>query len=107
MERPGYRGPERRDHFRIIYSRNRRPFLQVKDQRFEVVDISESGLKALNRSGRRLDSDWIHLTAVFLGGQRMDLIGRIVWSRGEEFGLRLRSFFPSTFLEKEKSRGEV
>ncbi|MBI9082578.1 MAG: PilZ domain-containing protein [Desulfobacterales bacterium] len=105
MESADCKKPERRDHFRIVYSPKSRPILKVKDQRFEVVDISESGLKALNRAGRRLDSDWIRLTAVFLEGEHIDLIGKIVWAEGDEFGLRLKNFFPATVINKEKKRG--
>ena len=101
-----YQGPERRDHFRIVYSQKSRPILQVKNHRFEVVDISQSGLKALNRAGRRLESDWISLTAVFLGGQHMDLVGKLVWVEGDEFGLRLKHFFPSAVMDREHKRGK-
>ena len=101
-----YEGQERRTHFRVVYSPQSRPVLMIRDQRFEVVDISEGGLKALNFTGQNLDSKWIRLTAVFLGGQHMDLVGRIVWSRGHEFGLRLKNFFPTTIINRENSEQE-
>jgi hypothetical protein len=93
--------PERRSHFRIVYRPDQRPQLKVKDRIFDISDISEGGVRAMSGKDLPFDGEWIRLTAIFLEGEEVDLEGRLVWSRGTEFGLRLRRFIPSSILKKE------
>jgi len=42
---PAYSGQERRRHYRIRYPVMRRPRVQVWGQQFDVIDVSESGVR--------------------------------------------------------------
>jgi hypothetical protein len=93
---------ERRKHFRILYRPNHRPLLKIKEQTFEIADISQGGLRLLNAAHLDPEDNWIHFTAVFLDGAAFEMVARIVWRRRDEFGLQVTTFFPSERINKER-----
>ncbi|UCH22469.1 MAG: PilZ domain-containing protein [Deltaproteobacteria bacterium] len=102
MESNYYDGSEKRNYFRIVYKPNQRPILKVKHHEFEVSDISETGLRLLNDRNIQLGADWIRLTAILLDGEAIEMEGKIVWKKDDEFGLRLRTFIPTATIKREK-----
>ena len=105
MESNYYDGSEKRNNIRIAYKPNQRPVLKVKQHEFEVADISASGLRLLNDRNIQLGEDWINLTAILLDGEAIEMEGKIVWRKDDEFGLRLRTFIPKSVMRKQRQYG--
>jgi len=105
MQSNYYNGSEKRNNIRIVYRPNQRPVLKVKQHEFEVSDISATGLRLLNESNIQLGEDWINLTAILLDGEAIDMEGKIVWRKDDEFGLRLRTFIPRSVINKQRQYG--
>ena len=105
MQSNYYNGSEKRNNIRIVYRPNQRPVLKVKQHEFEVSDISATGLRLLNESNIQLGEDWINLTAILLDGEAIDMEGKIVWRKDDEFGLRLRTFIPRSIINKQRQYG--
>ena len=105
MQSNYYNGSEKRNNIRIVYRPNQRPVLKVKQHEFEVSDISATGLRLLNESNIPLGEDWINLTAILLDGEAIDMEGKIVWRKDDEFGLRLRTFIPRSVINKQRQYG--
>ena len=95
-------GRERRKYFRIVYQTGKRPILKIKSQQFQIIDISRNGLRLLDESGFEKDDDPIKFRAIFLDGESFDLEGYVVWQKRDEFGLKLKTFFPTGRIEREK-----
>jgi hypothetical protein len=100
-----YNGSEKRNYIRIVYKPNQRPILKVKQHEFEVSDISATGLRLLNDKNIQLGEDWINLTAILLDGEAIEMEGKIVWKKNDEFGLRLRTFIPTSVISKQSRFG--
>jgi hypothetical protein len=105
MQSNYYSGSEKRNYIRIVYRPNQRPVLKVKQHEFEVSDISATGLRLLNDSNIQLGEDWIHLTAILLDGEAIEMEGKIVWRKDDEFGLRLRTFIPKSVIRRQRQYG--
>jgi hypothetical protein len=69
---------ERRDHFRIIYPQRVRPRLSAGHQTYEVVDLSEGGLRLAPAAGAPVPSVGDELT----GALRFRRDGETVLIRG-------------------------
>ncbi len=100
-----YNGSEKRNYIRIVYKPNQRPILKVKQHEFEVSDISATGLRLLNDRNIQLGEDWINLTAILLDGEAIEMEGKIVWKKDDEFGLRLRTFIPTSVISRQRRYG--
>jgi hypothetical protein len=94
---------EKRKYFRIIYLPWERPFLQLKNERFKVIDISKNGLKFLNNAGLPLPAH-IDGTIKFTDGEILRVSGRIEWELNDYSGVYLHSDIPMARIQKEKAR---
>ena len=95
-----YSGPEKRSHYRVVYSPNRRPWLVINGSAFEVADISQKGLRFLNHKdivlGRTIEGK-----ATFMDGDSIDIIGNIEWKKAEQTSLVFSNTIPHSFIKKE------
>jgi hypothetical protein len=96
-----YRGQERRSAFRIMYEPHKRPVLKIRQEEFEVADISEKGLRILTEKRFDNDNGLIRFSARFGDGETVDMEGRVVWCKNNEFGLHLKTIIPASILHRE------
>ncbi len=101
MEKKYYKGLERRTYYRILYNPTNRPVLIIGENKFDIADISEGGIRLINSKMIRLDKR-VRGTTFFLYGGSLEIEGNIVWEQNEYLGLLLREFIPSSIMEKEK-----
>jgi hypothetical protein len=83
-----YGGRERRRFFRLEYPADDRPILRIGKNTFEVVDISERGIRFLNKRNVQF-SDWVKGIVSFRDGVTMDFEGKIVWESGGKLGVHI------------------
>jgi hypothetical protein len=83
-----YGGPERRRFFRLEYPPDDRPLLKIGKNTFEVVDISERGVRFLNEESIQF-ADWVRGIVIFRDGVTIDFEGKIVWEYGGKLGLQI------------------
>ena len=94
-------GSERRSYFRITYGPDKRPVLTVGKNEFEIADVSEGGIRFINREKIALEKP-VRGAASLLYGETIDIEGDIVWEQNDELGLLLKDFIPSAVMEREK-----
>jgi len=72
-----YDGVERRKALRVTYPPDNRPWIRVGENKFEIADISEWGLRFL--TVRKIEfQNWIRGTVKLLCGESIDVEGSIV-----------------------------
>ena len=96
-----YEGIERRKYPKIEYLNAERPSLKIGKHKFEVLDISQRGLKFLNDKEVNL-SEHISGKLTFLCGESIDIEGSLIWEQDDDFGLYLKNLIPSDMIQKEK-----
>ena len=94
-----YDGPEKREFVRLIYPPGKRPRLKIREHSFEIINISEKGMKLLNHMQRKLGKK-IAGTIIFSNGNSMDITGKIAWKHDKEIGL-LTTRIPQSILIEE------
>ena len=91
---------ERRRDSRTEYLNVERPILKIGKHKFEVLDISQIGLKFLNDKEVNL-SEYISGNLTFLCGESIDIEGSLIWEQDDDFGLYLKNHIPSDMIQKE------
>ena len=83
-----YNGPERRKYFRhnIIYVPQKKAILSIGHHRFDVLDLSDGGLRFINDKGIAL-GDRIQGTLILSETDTRNISGEIAWENGAETGL--------------------
>ena len=81
-------GRERRRYFRLEYPPDERPELKIGKKTFQVLDVSERGVRFINDKDARF-AEWIKGTITFHDGVSMEIEGKIVWECGDELGLQI------------------
>ena len=94
-------GSDRRNFFRIIYNPDKRPILRIGECEFAIADISEGGIRIINKGKLEIEKP-VRGTAKFLYGESIDVEGDIVWEEDSELGLLLKNLIPSAAMQKEK-----
>ena len=92
---------ERRRDSRTEYLNTERPILKIGKHKFEVLDISQIGLKFLNDKEVNL-SEYISGNLTFLCGESIDIEGSLIWGQDDDFGLYLKNHIPSDMIQKEE-----
>ena len=101
MKDKRYGGSEKRTYIRIAYRPENRPKLKIGKAGFDVVDMSESGIRIVNTKKIKLTKR-LRGTMTLLCGESVAIDGDVVWERNDEFGLLLKHPIPSDDMEKEK-----
>ncbi|NOZ68617.1 MAG: PilZ domain-containing protein [Deferribacteres bacterium] len=79
MQDNRYSGRNRREHYRIRYPLTGRPRLTISDKEYEVIDLSESGLKFLCREVDEFTAGAaVRVTITFNDGESLHVKGKIL-----------------------------
>lgn len=85
-----YRGVEKRRHPRTKFYVEERPRLRIGVQEFEIIDISEKGVRFVN--DKKVGSQgWVNGTIVFPDARSIDIDGIVVRRESGNMGLHLIS----------------
>jgi len=90
-----FSGENKRQHYRIVYPFSCRPSLKITRKEFEVVDISESGIRFLNKQwapftpGVRIQAE-----IIFNDGDSMEIDGEILRADDQVSILKLHNSIP-------------
>ena len=101
-----YENTERRKYLRIKYLNVEKPKLKIGKHKFEVLDISQRGLKFLNDKEITL-SEYISGKLTFLYGESIAIEGSLAWEQDDDFGLYLKNLITSTMINMEKTIKEL
>lgn len=93
----------RRTYIRLAYAPGRRPVLIMGDARFDVIDISESGIRFYNPEHRPLGQSF-SARVQLLGGGTIDIAAEVQWQQNGEVGISLADDIPAAVLKKEQRR---
>jgi len=85
---------ERRTRIRVVCDPFNPPALQIKDEIFKIVDISRSGVRVSDQDELLKNEGPIKLKIKFPDNDIYILDGLVIWSRGNECGIKLKSFLP-------------
>ena len=96
-----YEGADRRKHFRLTYLKEGRPTLKVEKHNFEVLDISQRGLRFLNDKAIRLPK-YVSGKLIFTDGESIDIEGLLKWEHDDYFGVYLKDLLSPAILQKEQ-----
>jgi hypothetical protein len=92
----------RRRHFRLEYPPGQRPVFNVRKYRFDVVDISQSGLRFVNDQEARFGK-WLNGVIVFPDGESIEKEARVVWNYKNVYGIEFLTRIPfKIMLEQQK-----
>lgn len=85
-----YQGVEKRRHPRTQFDAEDRPRLRIGVQEFEVIDISEKGVRFVN--DKKIGTQgWVNGTIVFPDERSVDIDGIVVRRESGNMGLHLIS----------------
>jgi len=101
MGKSEYDGSERRNYYRVVYGPGKRPLLSVGDMEFEILDITEGGIRFLGGQDMNLPPSF-EGTIAFLSGAALRIKGRIEWIQNGETGISLYKHLPSAIIQKER-----
>ena len=79
---------EKRRYFRIEYPASIRPTLKIRKHEFEVVDISEKGVR-FSADKKIKFGRWVTGNITFYDGQVVGVEGKIAWKREQTIGMFL------------------
>jgi len=101
---PDHGKAEKRSRIRILCDQINPPVLQIKDQVFRIIDISRDGIRVSDQDCYLEDDGPIKLTIKFPNEDIYILDGMIIWSHGNEHGIKLNTFLPETMIKSEKNK---
>ena len=79
---------EKRGYYRIEYPASMRPTLKIRKHEFEVIDISEKGVRFLFDKNIKFGR-WVNGDVSFYDGEAIGVEGKIVWKDEENIGMFL------------------
>ena len=97
---PGHIYEERRRSPRVYHVLNDRPYLQIDDANYDVVNISQRGLRFANPQNTSFQR-WIRGDLFFSDGNRLEIDGIVVRSHDHHVSLQLITTIPVSVVEKE------
>jgi hypothetical protein len=85
MRNTKYNGLEKRQHIRMTYPVTKRPIFRVGGEKFEVKDVSRSGLKFYCDKIKL--KGWVKGTMDLIDGARIEVEGIVVRIENKDMGL--------------------
>lgn len=101
QDKKKYEDTERRKYIRLVYPPMTRPRLKIRKHDFEVINISQEGLKFINYKKIEL-GEIIYGTVTLLTGKSLKITGKIMWKGGDEVGLLATRISQSVVIEEIK-----
>jgi len=80
---------ERRQSYRVIYPQDYHPSLIIKNNEFEIIDLSETGLKFQVKENLKLPGDLFHAQVKLHDEKLIEVLGRIIRITGEHAAMFL------------------
>jgi hypothetical protein len=80
---------DRRQCYRVIYPDDYHPTLLVKNTEFEIMDLSETGLKIRLQENIKLPGDLFHAQVKLHDDISVEVMGRIIRITGEHAAMFL------------------
>jgi hypothetical protein len=80
---------ERRQSYRIIYPQDYRPKLIINNIQFEILDLSETGLRFQLKENLKLPGDLFHAKVKLHDDSCIEILGRIIRITGEHAAMFL------------------
>lgn len=93
----------RRTYIRLSYAPGRRPTLMMAGDRFDIIDISESGIRLHNPRQVELPGSF-QARMQLLGGVVLDVRADVQWQENDEAGVSLVELIPGTVIKEEQRR---
>ncbi len=94
-------GPIKRRDIRVSYILGPRPYLDTGNQRFEVQDLSEQGIRFLVHPAAKIKRR-VKGRIELLCGQTIDIKGVVIRRQGDEIAVALREAIPYPVVLAEK-----
>lgn len=80
---------ERRETYRVLYSQDYHPSLIIRDTEFDILDLSETGLRFRIKDNSKLPGDLFHAKVKLHDDASIEVLGRIVRITGEHAAMFL------------------
>jgi hypothetical protein len=74
---------ERRQNYRIIYSESYHPALIIRNIQFDILDLSETGLRFKLKENIKLPGDLFHAEVKLHDDSNVEILGRIIRISGQ------------------------
>lgn len=74
---------ERRQNYRIIYPENYHPSLIIRNIQFDIMDLSETGLRFKLKENVKLPGDLFHAQVMLHDNSSVEILGRIIRITGQ------------------------
>ncbi|MEW6671861.1 MAG: PilZ domain-containing protein [Thermodesulfobacteriota bacterium] len=97
-----YEGSEKREYPRVSYPVADKPRLKIGKKKYEVIDISQRGLRFLKNEKGMLPQH-VNGKLTLLCGESFSIEGSLIWEQDDDFALYLKNIIPETLIQKEKS----
>ncbi len=97
---------QKRAYFRIVYPVGDRPKIMLRNETFDVIDLSEMGVRFVSRNaGRWLGvAEALQATIVFFDKEKVTVIGRVLRANDDQVILHLSRGIPLTKVMAEQRR---
>jgi hypothetical protein len=74
---------ERRQNYRIIYPETYHPSLVIRNIQFDIMDLSETGLRFKLKENIKLPGDLFHAEVKLHDDSNVEILGRIIRISGQ------------------------
>jgi len=101
MQDDSSRKPERRRYDRVVYAPAARPGFSIADDRHEVLDITQSGIRLQSDTTMPVGSQ-LEGTLTLMAGGKLAVTARVEWQEGDNVGLSLQRLLPAAVIEREQ-----
>ncbi len=92
---------ERRRHSRIVFKPLKRPKLKIKENEFEVENISEGGIRFLNPNNIHVSAEF-NGTITFKDGDTFEIEGKKKWEKEGSVGVASKHPVPQEIVIKDE-----
>ena len=97
-----YDGLEKRKYLRVKYLNVEKPKIKIGRHKFEVLDISQRGLRFTNNKEVILP-EYVSGKLTLLHGESVTIEGSLLWEQDDDFGLYLKNLITSAIIQKEQA----
>jgi len=80
---------ERRQSYRVRYPEENNPKIVIKEVEYDILDLSETGLRFKLKEDLKLPGDLFHAQVKLHDGKEVDVLGRIIRITGEDAAMFL------------------
>ena len=108
LDEPKLDFPNRREHVRVYYPlsclKKFMPVLILHSRSYQVMDISEKGLRFANPNSNLIPNSMLSVVLQFPDGSTVSVVGKVVRRVPKQIALRLENGIPYTRIMSEQFR---